>query len=72
MDLSKTIAELLDEKERLERVIAALEGLASSIAGMPGPGRNRAGRKSMGADERLLVSMRMKAYWAQRRRTRAR
>jgi hypothetical protein len=70
MDLSKTIAELLDEKERLERVIAALEELASSMAGVPGPWPNRAGRKSMGAEERLEVSARMKKYWARRRQAR--
>jgi hypothetical protein len=68
MDLSKTIAELIEEKEKLERVIAALEELASSMASQPALTRNRRGRKTMGAEERLQVAARMKAYWAQRRR----
>jgi hypothetical protein len=66
MDLSETIAELLEEKKKLERVIASLEELASAMT-VPRPrGRSR-GRKSMGSAERLQVSARMKRYWAQRR-----
>jgi hypothetical protein len=67
MDLSETIAELLEEKKKLERVIASLEELASAMAGPRPLGRSRAGRKSMGSAERLQVSLRMKKYWAQRR-----
>jgi hypothetical protein len=69
MDLSKTIAELHEEKEKLERVIASLEELASAMADRrQHPLRtNRAGRKFMGAEEREQVSARMKQYWAQRR-----
>jgi hypothetical protein len=68
MDLSKTITELLEQKERLERVIATLKELASDMAGQPAPDRKRRGRKSMGAEERLQVSARMKRYWARRSR----
>ena len=69
MDLSKMIAELHEEKEKLERVITALEELASAMVGQPQLlKRNRAGRKSMGNEERLQVSVRMKEYWAQRRK----
>jgi hypothetical protein len=68
MNLSDTIAELYQEKEKLERVIAVLEELAVSTAEHPTLiRRNRAGRKSMNAQERLEVSARMKAYWAKRR-----
>jgi hypothetical protein len=69
MDLEKAIEQLYAEKERLERVIAALEELQLSGASMsqePRP-RSRRGRKSMGAAERLEVSERMKRYWAGRR-----
>lgn len=67
MDLSKTIAGLREDKEKLERVITALEELSSAVAGQPAPSRNRRGRKSMGTEERLQVSARMKKYWAQQR-----
>jgi hypothetical protein len=63
MDLTTTIAELHREKERLVRVIAALEELQSggTIA------RPRRGRTSMSAKERQEVSARMKRYWQTRR-----
>jgi hypothetical protein len=69
MDLTKTIQDLYAEKERLERVIASLEELQRAAAANPqAPDRNkRRGRKSMGAEERLEVSERMKKYWASRR-----
>jgi len=68
MDLSETIAELHKEKEKLERVIAVLEELASATTSHHGlVRRNRAGRKSMNTEERQEVSARMKAYWAKRR-----
>jgi hypothetical protein len=70
MDLSKTISELIEEKEKLERVITSLEELASTMAGKPDYRRGRAGRKFMGAEERQQVSARMKRYWAERRRQR--
>ena len=68
MDIYKAIRELHSEKVRLDRVIAALEDLQNhgdSSAG-PGVGRRR-GRKSMKAEEREQVSVRMKQYWARRR-----
>ena len=70
MDLRKTIQDLYAEKEKLERVIASLEELHRTAADnatlVPGRTRRR-GRKSMGAQERLEVSERMKKYWAGRR-----
>lgn len=35
MDLSETIAELLEEKQKLDQVIAALEELASGMTSQP-------------------------------------
>jgi hypothetical protein len=68
MDLSKTIAELYEEKTRLDRVIASLEQLGEdpfplSIA-TTAP---RRGRKFMSPEERREVSERMRRYWAGRK-----
>lgn len=65
MDLSKTIQELYTERERIDEVIASLEQFLAT--GEQGPLRRRRGRKSMSADERLVVSERMRTYWASRR-----
>ncbi len=70
MDLYKTIQDLYAEKEKLERVIASLEELhrtSGSLPSMP-VGTKRRGRKSMGSKEREEVSLRMKRYWAGRRK----
>ena len=45
MDFSKAIAELYEDKEKLERVIASLEGLAATMAGQDQFIRNRAGSR---------------------------
>ena len=63
MNLTTTIAELRREKERLDRVIASLEGLQTG-ATILAP---RRGRKLMSAEERREVSARMTKYWAARR-----
>jgi len=74
MDLFKAIQELYEEKQRIDEVIAHLESLSANRAGLgelPGAPlaiRHRRGRKSMGAEERLEVSRRMKDYWAKRRK----
>ena len=70
MDLNKAIQDLHAEKEKLERVIAALEELqrtADVLPELPESGSRR-GRKSMSARERQEVSERMKKYWASRRK----
>jgi hypothetical protein len=67
MDLSKMIAELLEQKQELDQAIAALEELAGGKVNQPGLSRSRRGRKSMSAEEREQVSERMKKYWAKRR-----
>lgn len=66
MDLSKTIAELYEEKARIDKVIESLEQLAAD----PTPLRflpQRRGRKFMSPQERRQVSERMRRYWAGRK-----
>jgi len=72
VDLQKTIRELHEEKQRLDRVIESLEQLLG--AGVTESGdvgtevrRSRRGRKSMSEQERRQVSERMARYWAGRR-----
>jgi hypothetical protein len=66
MDLSKTIAELYEEKTRLDRVIASLEqlGVDAFPVSITAP---RRGRKFMSPEERHEVSDRMRRYWAGRK-----
>ena len=63
MDLHKAIHELMQEKKRLDAVIASLEARANGGSRE----KSRRGRKSMSAEERAIVSKRMAAYWAARR-----
>jgi hypothetical protein len=65
MDLNKVINELYAERNRLTETISALEKLLDTQA------LERRGRKSMGTEERRQVSMRMKRYWAERRKGQA-
>jgi hypothetical protein len=71
IDLYKTIQDLYDEKEKLQRIIASLVDLQRGVGGdiplMPKGGKRR-GRKSMSDEERQTVSVRMKKYWSVRRR----
>jgi len=67
MDLNQAIRDLYKELNKLNQVIASLEELERT--GVL-PAAARRGRKSMGREERLLVSERMKKYWAGRRRLR--
>jgi hypothetical protein len=72
MDLYKTIQQLYEEKERLERVIASLEELQrteAAVSILPQVLKQR-GRNSMAAAERQEVSERMKKYWEGRRQPR--
>jgi hypothetical protein len=66
MDVNKALRQLYDEKKRLDEAIRALEG-RQRIMSEGAPARSRRGRKSMSAEERLEVSRRMSAYWANRR-----
>lgn len=66
VDYSGILRNLYAQRAALERAIEQLSSIAtnSPITG----GQKRRGRKSMGADERQQVSLRMKAYWAARRK----
>jgi hypothetical protein len=67
MDLYRIIRELVQERDRLQRIIESLEevkppeGLQRPLEG------KRRGRKSMDRAAREEVSQRMKNYWEQRR-----
>ena len=73
MDLYKAIRELVEEKRRIDQIIASLEEMLAR--GPVGPqGRDaskdapkRRGRKSMSPEERREVSARMARYWAEKR-----
>jgi hypothetical protein len=68
MDYSQTITVLKQQRLVLDETIAALERLATG--GPPPfeePKIERRGRKGMDPQEREMVSIRMRNYWAARR-----
>jgi hypothetical protein len=74
VDLYKAIRQLVDEKKRIDRIIASLEAMADK--GTTAAPRKaiaktavarRRGRKGMSPDERREVSERMARYWAAKR-----
>jgi len=64
MDIYKAIQELIQERKRLDAMIASLE---ACTVGADGRVKSRRGRKNMSPEERAKVSRRMAAYWAARR-----
>jgi hypothetical protein len=66
MDLDQVLSFLYAEKEKLDRVIVSLEKLQAIHSDSAAP--QRRGRKSMGQEERRVVSARMKRFWAERRK----
>jgi hypothetical protein len=67
MDLYRIIRELVQERDRLQRIIESLEDVKpSEESPRPLEGKRR-GRKSMDRAAREEVSQRMKNYWEQRR-----
>ena len=64
MDLPEIIKELRRERDRIQKAIEALEAVASGES-------KRRGRQGMDEEERLAVSERMKKYWANRRKAKA-
>jgi hypothetical protein len=68
MDLYRIIRELVQERDRLQRIIDSLEEMKPNVRA---PARTetgkRRGRKSMDSAGREEVSDRMKRYWARRR-----
>jgi hypothetical protein len=66
VDLDYVISGLRQQRDKLTAAISQLEELqrgSISANGFP----KRRGRKSMKPEERLIVSERMKRYWAERR-----
>jgi hypothetical protein len=66
MDVLKALRELYLEKSRLDRLIAICESKIKEQDRRLS--RSKRGRKSMSADERRIVSERMRNYWASRRK----
>ena len=66
MDLDGIIRDLMEERNRLDRLIQTLEERGSGCAPVK-PTKGRRGRKSMDGPARQQVSDRMKLYWAKRR-----
>ena len=64
MDIPSLLNDLRAQKRQLEEAITSLEELQ---AGSPSAVKRR-GRKFMGDKERQEVSVRMKRYWASRRK----
>jgi hypothetical protein len=65
-DLYKIIRELVDERDKLDRIITSLDQMILS-GETSAPTLKRRGRKSMDSAARKQVSERMKRYWAKRR-----
>jgi hypothetical protein len=67
MDLYRIIRELVDERDRLQRIIDSLEEM-KPFGKVPAKSEpKRRGRKSMDPAARIEVSERMTRYWAQRK-----
>ena len=67
MDLYRIIRELVQERDRLQRIIESLEEMKPFGEVHARPESKRRGRKSMDNAARAEVSERMKRYWKQRR-----
>jgi hypothetical protein len=67
MDLYRIIRDLVQERDRLQRIIESLEDRKALGRIQKTPERKRRGRRSMDNSARAQVSERMKRYWAQRR-----
>lgn len=70
MDLYRIIRELVQERDRLQRIIESLEEMKPFSKVPVRPEGKRRGRKSMDSAARSEVSERMKRYWEQRRKER--
>lgn len=67
VDIVKILTELRLELKSRNAAIAAFEKLGTHNESAVPVRKSNRGRKSMGADERLAVSIRIKRYWASRR-----
>ena len=72
MDIRVIVTELTRERDRLDRAIAALNGVGSNAAGTVRQGRRSVGRRRRGsrltAAGRKRLSELMKKRWAERRK----
>ncbi len=64
MDLFKVLAEMHEERKRLKTIIASLEAMPGQAA----KSRGRRVRKGMDSAARKAASLRMKRYWAARKK----
>jgi len=71
MDLYRIIHDLMEERNRLDRIIRSLEAVGEGEVPAKALRGRRRGRKFMDAAARQEVSERMKRYWAQRRAQKA-
>jgi hypothetical protein len=71
MELYRIIRELMQERNRLQRIIESLEEIKPAGKAQLRPQGKRRGRRSMDRAAREEVSERMKRYWAQRRAERS-
>ena len=67
MDLYRIIGDLVEERNRLQRIIESLEAMEGQTAKPVRTAPAGRGRKSMDHAARKEVSERMKQYWAKRR-----
>jgi hypothetical protein len=67
MDVYRIIRELVQERDRLQRIIESLEEMRPNGRAQVRSEGKRRGRKSMDHAAREEVSERMKRYWAQRK-----
>ena len=71
MDISEIVTELTKERDRLDRAIAALNGIGSKAAGAARQGRRAVGRRRgsrLTPAGRKRLSELMKKRWAERRK----
>ncbi len=67
MDIQSLLAELKQERDRMDQAISALEGLGQG--GRSAVKRGRKGRRIMSPEARARISKAMKARWAQRKKS---
>jgi hypothetical protein len=67
MDLYRIISDLVEERDRVQRIIESLEAMDDGEGKAARPRPAARGRKSMDNAARKQVSERMKLYWARRR-----
>lgn len=67
MDLYRIIRDLVEERNRVQRIIESLEAMHGTAPVPVRESRSARGRKSMDPAARRQVSERMKAYWEKRR-----